>query len=134
MRINRYKCPKLQQLKRNGKFVETYPFETLMKEIDYDTNILVISLFISVWLFFIFSQSLIKKNNLLLCASILFQSSLIIFSITTLNSFLARLSVSTSVNSSGICLVCLFGTFSSIASFFPPWESGLLQETSCVSQ
>ena len=56
--------------------------------------------------------------NFLLCASILFPSSWIIFTIITLNSFLSRLSISTSHScSSGVLSCPLCGTYSSATSF-----------------
>ena len=45
-----------------------------------------IAFFISIWLFFLFSNSLLKMSNFLHCASISLPRSLIIFSVTTLNS------------------------------------------------
>ena len=55
-------------------------------------------------------------KNFSLCSSQILLSSLIIFMITTLNSFSSRLSVSTSFNSSGV-LSCSFGTCFSVFSF-----------------
>ena len=60
-------------------------------------------------LFFIFSNSSLKTSyNFLLCTSILFLSSLIIFTIITLNSFLGRLPISTSLGCSSVVLSCSF--------------------------
>ncbi|XP_059793798.1 solute carrier family 22 member 23 isoform X2 [Balaenoptera ricei] len=58
--------------------------------VDSFTSVTVV--FISVWLFFIFSDSLLKAFNSSLCACILLPSSLIIFTIIILDSFLGRLS------------------------------------------
>ena len=96
---------------------------------------LVIVLFISVWLVFIFSL-FVKNFSFLLCASILFLSSLIIFMIITLNSFSGRLPISLHlihflafylVPSSGTCSsdtlfclsCCLYFCLSSKSVTFP---------------
>ena len=67
--------------------------------------------FISVW-FFIFSNSLLRRSNLV-CSSNLPSVSLII----TLNSLLGSLPVSSSLSSSSGALSCSFGTYFSVSSF-----------------
>ena len=73
----------------------------------------VIIFLISARLFFVFSNSLLKTSNFSFCASILLSSSLIIFAITTLNSLLGRLSISTLLSSSSEVLSysCVWNMF-----------------------
>ena len=77
----------------------------------------VIVFFISVWMSFIFFNFSLKKN-FSLCASIFLLGSLIIFIITTLNSFSGRLPISTLVSYSYGVLSYLFETRSFVASFY----------------
>lgn len=69
----------------------------------------VIAFFYSVWLLFIFSNSLFKTPcNCLLCAFILFLSSWIIFTIITLSPLSGRLPIVTSLSCSSGVLSCCF--------------------------
>ena len=75
-------------------------------------------IFKSVWLLFIFSNSLLKASSFLLYSSILLLSSLVIVVITTLNSFSDRLPISTSLVPLGFYLVSSV-QFSSVAQSCP---------------
>ena len=80
--------------------------------------ILAIVFFLSIWFFFLFSNSLFKTSNFSFCTSILLLTSLIFFTVITLNPYLGRYRISTSLSPSpGVYRLPSSGTYSSASSF-----------------
>ena len=77
----------------------------------------LILFFTSVWFFLIFSKSLLKNSNFLLCSSNLLPSSLNIFKVINFTSLSGRLPVSTLPSSFYGIFSCSFGRYFSVFSF-----------------
>ena len=94
-------------LSSSSHHITSHSFFCLISLLLIPSSVFFISvtvLFISAYLFFKASSSLLNIScNFLVCASILFMRTWIIFTIFTLNSFSGRLSISTSLScSSGV--------------------------------